>query len=109
MSAKRRPARFILTVLAREDVLDIQRYLAAENVEASGRVGDALEAAFERLAGTPGLGHFREDLADRRHKFFLVFRYLVIYRWESRPLEIVRVLHASRDVEGLLGLGDAEK
>ena len=109
MSAGRRPARFILTVLAREDVLSIQRYLAAESVEISGRVGGAPEEAFEGLARAPGLGHFREDLADRRHKFFRVFRYLVIYRWESRPLEIVRVLHASRDVEAILRGGDPEK
>jgi antitoxin ParD1/3/4/toxin ParE1/3/4 len=56
------------------------------------------------LARTPGTGHLREDLADRRHRFFLVYSYLIVYRPDTQPLQVVRVLHASRDIRSLLGL-----
>jgi plasmid stabilization system protein ParE len=35
-------------------------------------------------------------------RFWTVYSYLIIYRAEARPLEIVRVLHASRDIQKLL-------
>ena len=57
-----------------------------------------------RLAKNPGTGHMREELADRRHRFFLVYSYLIVYRFETQPLQVIRVLHAARDVESILGL-----
>ncbi len=70
------------------------------------RVLDALEAAFRRFAQNPGLGHYREDLADKRHRFAMVYSYLMVYRRETKPLQIIRVLHASRDVQALLDADD---
>jgi len=46
----------------------------------------------------------REELADRRHRFFLVHSYLIVYRFETKPLQVLRVLHAARDVQSILGL-----
>jgi toxin ParE1/3/4 len=61
------------------------------------------------LAKNPGIGHTREELADRRHRFFLVYSYLIVYRFETQPLQVIRVLHAARDVQSILGLtGEAE-
>jgi antitoxin ParD1/3/4/toxin ParE1/3/4 len=56
-----------------------------------------------RLAQTPGMGHLREDLADEPLRFWPVYSYLIIYRPETDPLEIVRVLHGARDVRAVLG------
>ncbi len=64
---------------------------------------DHLYEAFQRLAETPGLGHKREDLALLPVLFYAVWSYLVIYKPDTRPLEIVRVLHGARDVEAILG------
>jgi antitoxin ParD1/3/4/toxin ParE1/3/4 len=55
-----------------------------------------------KLARTPGMGHLREDLADEPLKFWPVYSYLIIYRPETRPLQIVRVLHGARDLRRLL-------
>ena len=96
--------RFILTPRARRDVNDIWDYIAADNIEAADQVLDALDKAIVKLAKNPGMGHWREDLADKRHRFFLVYSYLIVYRHETRPLQIIRVLHASRDVQSILGL-----
>ncbi len=69
---------------------------------------DALESATLTLAKNPGVGHPREELADRRHFFFAVCSYLLVYRRETKPLQIVRVLHAARDVQAMLGLPSEE-
>jgi len=93
---------FVLTPAATRDLEEIWDYLAADNRTAAERVLNKIEAAMEKLARTPGIGHLREDLADRRHRFFLVYSYLIVYRPEARPLQVIRVLHASRDVRNLL-------
>jgi antitoxin ParD1/3/4/toxin ParE1/3/4 len=95
---------FILTSQAERDLDQILDYLVEDSVNAAGRVLDAIDKAFNKLAKTPGIGHFREDLADKQHKFFLVYSYLIVYRFQSKPLQILRVLHTSRDIQALLDL-----
>lgn len=99
---------FVLTPRADQDIGDIWDYIAADNIDAADRVLTALEKAIYRLAKTPGVGHLREDLADRRHRFFLVYSYLIVYRFETKPLQIIRVLHAARDVQSILGFPTEE-
>jgi antitoxin ParD1/3/4/toxin ParE1/3/4 len=99
---------FVLTPLARHDLEEIWDYLARDNPQAAERVLTRIEAIIRKLARTPGMGHLREDLADRCHRFFLVYSYLIVYRAGTRPLEIIRVLHASRDIRDLLGLAPEE-
>src|SRR6478736_2363230 len=93
--------RYVLTATAKKDINDIWDYIAAENIEAADRVLDALESAMAKLAKTPGLGHWREELADKRHRFHLVYSYLIVYRHEANPIQIVRVLHAARDLRSI--------
>lgn len=95
---------FVLTPRAEQDVSDIWDYIAADNIEAADRVLDALEKALHNLAKNPGIGHMREELADRRHRFFPVYSYLIVYRLETKPLQVIRVLHGARDVENILRL-----
>jgi plasmid stabilization system protein ParE len=95
---------FVLTRLARRDLEEIWDCLAADHRDVAERVLNGIEAAIVKLTRTPGIGHLREDLADRRHRFFLVYTYLIVYRPGTQPLEIIRVLHASRDIRDLLSL-----
>ena len=57
---------------------------------------------FGYLAQYPGGGHWRRDLTDTEVRFFSVYSYLIVYRPETKPLQIVAILHASRDVGKLL-------
>ena len=100
---------FVLTPRAEQDVSDIWDYIAADNIEAADRVLDALEKALHKLAKNPGIGHMREELADRRHRFFLVYSYLIVYRFETKPLQVIRVLNAARDVESILRLTSGDE
>lgn len=93
---------FLLSPAARLDLLDIWEYIARDSVEAADRVIEKIHSEIRELARQPGLGHFRRDLADEPLRFWRVYAYLIIYRPETRPLEVVRVLSAYRNVKALL-------
>jgi antitoxin ParD1/3/4/toxin ParE1/3/4 len=99
---------FILTPRAAQDLHDIWGYIADDSIEAADRVLEALYSALLRLAKNPGIGHWREDLADKRHRFVLVYSYLIVYRYETQPIQIIRILHAGRDVQSILSLPSGE-
>jgi plasmid stabilization system protein ParE len=77
--------RFVLTPRAKQDVNDIWDYIADDNIEAADQVLEALESTMLRLARNPGVGHWRKELSDKRHRFFLVRSYLIVYRHETKP------------------------
>ena len=96
-------SRYILAPEARDELREIEGYyLGAGSVSGARTVFRELEAAFERLAMNPGIGHSRSDLTARPVRFWPVRSYLVVYRPETKPLEIVTVLHGARDVERIL-------
>ncbi|HYL36987.1 MAG TPA: type II toxin-antitoxin system RelE/ParE family toxin [Bryobacteraceae bacterium] len=74
--------RFVLTRRAKQDVNDIWDYLAADNIEAADRVLDTLDNAMVKLAKNPGIGHWREELTDKRHP--LLSRLFVLDRLSAR-------------------------
>ena len=93
---------FVLTPSAEGDLLKILENLEGDNPNAILRVVDALDEAMQLLADNPGIGHLRTDLTDADVRFWSVFKYLVIYRPETQPLQIVRVLQGRRDVKRIL-------
>jgi antitoxin ParD1/3/4/toxin ParE1/3/4 len=93
---------YILAPEALQDLQDIWDYIAKENLDAADRLIDTLFAAFEQLAALPGLGHRREDLTNQPLRFWTVEAYLVIYRAERPPIEIVAVTRGGRDIPRLL-------
>jgi plasmid stabilization system protein ParE len=93
---------YTLAPEALQDLQELWDYIATENLDAADRMIDTLFAAFERLAAMPGLGHRREDLTDRPLRFWTVDTYLVLYRAERTPIEIVAVTRGGRDIPRLL-------
>jgi plasmid stabilization system protein ParE len=96
---------FIIAPAARSDLDEIWEYYAIEvkNPDAADRIIDDVFKGFHKLAETPGMGHFRSDLAAEPLRFWRVRSYLIIYRSEKRPIEIVRVMHGARDAQAILG------
>lgn len=93
---------FELTHKAEVDLIEIWAEIARSSPQAADRVIDRFFALFEELAAMPGIGHFREDIANRTIKFSRVFDYLVAYRHESSPVVIVRIIHGARDLPNQL-------
>ena len=96
---------YLVSPEARADLVTLWRYYALEvgDVDLADRIQAELTQGFHKLAKTPGLGHFHSDLADEPLRFWAVRQYLIIYKSEVRPIEIVRVLHGARDVQAILG------
>jgi plasmid stabilization system protein ParE len=84
------------------DLNAIWEYIAADNIAAADRWIGKLFDAFEALGQKPGMGHRREDLTPFALLFWAVGAYLIIYRAERRPIEIVAVTQGSRDIPAFL-------
>ena len=84
------------------DLDDIWEYIAADNIDAADRWTDKLFSAFEALARTPGMGHKRMDRTPEPVLFWPVGAYLINYRAEHRPIEIVAVTQKSHDIPAFL-------
>ena len=95
-------ARVVLSPQAVEDLDGIWLFLADESPELADRIDGEIRAAIWRIADFPGLGHTRPDLTDLPVRFWAVYSYLIVYSSRDGVMEIVRVIHGSRDVSGML-------
>jgi plasmid stabilization system protein ParE len=93
---------YVLTAAARADFAEVVAYIRQDSPEAARRVGKVLQEAMRNLARMPEMGHVREDLAEVTLRFWHVYSYLIVYDPESKPLQIVRILHSARDVRSIL-------
>lgn len=89
--------RLTLTPAAREDLLALWQYIAADNSPAADRVIDDLLDCSECLAAFPSLGPDRPDLAPNV-RYFPRGSYLIVYRPEPHGVEVLRYVHAERDL-----------
>src|SRR5208282_4088341 len=99
------PPAYQLTLKALDDLDDIWTYIAADSVDAATRVESAIFQACEGIARHPLLGSKRSEITSLPVRFWVVRRFpnfIVVYRPATRPLEVVAVLHAKRDIERVL-------
>ncbi len=94
--------RFVLTPQAELDLNEIWDYIARDSVEQADRVLGEIEKAMRALTSQPDMGHLREDWADRRHRFWPVYSYIIMYRPTTKPLQILRVVSGYRNLAELL-------
>jgi toxin ParE1/3/4 len=95
--------RYVLAPEAALDLVQIWRYLKKQSsVGIADRVESVIRDRIIFLASNPGAGHARKNLTDEAVKFFPVYSYLIVYRPETSPLQVVSILHGRRDVEQLL-------
>jgi antitoxin ParD1/3/4/toxin ParE1/3/4 len=95
--------RYILAPQAARDLVQIWRYIKKESSkETADRVESVIRTKFVYLADFPKGGHWRRDLTAAEVRFLAVYSYLIVYRPETKPLQIVAILHAHRDVAKIL-------
>jgi antitoxin ParD1/3/4/toxin ParE1/3/4 len=92
--------RFVLTPSVEADLVAITDYYLFDRQSpyAAKTVLRELRTAFRALVKNPHLGHSRTDLTSKPYLFWPVRSYLIVYRPETKPLEVVAVLHAKRDL-----------
>jgi toxin ParE1/3/4 len=95
--------RYVLSDPAVHDLDLIKTYLIDQaGASVARHVLREVRSALQLLAMRPGVGHVREDLTDLPVKFWPVFSYLVIYKPNAKPLEVLRILHAAQDIATIL-------
>jgi plasmid stabilization system protein ParE len=97
-------SQFLLSPAAKSDLIEIWDYYATEvgDPDLADRMRDEIFDGIRAIARSPGIGHFRGDLANEPLRFWRVRNYLIIYRSEARPIQVVRILHGVRDVQAVL-------
>ena len=90
--------RFVLTPEAKSDLSDILLDIAEDSPDAAERLRCEIYEIFQRLGQSPGIGHYHEELLDRRYRFWNFYSYVVCYVWESKPIQIVAVAHGARQL-----------
>lgn len=83
---------------ALQDLSEILAYIQREHGEGRAlRFRNEVMRTVSNLAMHPHTGHGRLDLPRRAFRFWPVHSYLIVYRPETIPLEIVAFVHGARD------------
>lgn len=89
----------IVSPLAEEDLEEIWSFVAERDVEAADRLIDEITGRFDHLLAYPEAGRARHELLVSLRSL-PVKRYVIFYQPTDDGVEIFRVLHGSRDVQG---------
>lgn len=90
---------FILTPSAARDLDEILEYVLEHGgPNPALHVHERPYEGFSKVAAQPGIGHVRDDLADESLRVWAVFAYLIIYRPDTKPVQILRAIHGARDL-----------
>ena len=89
--------RILLTPQAHQDLLEIWIYVAQDSLKAADQFLSIIDGKLNMLARAPRIGRKREELALGLRSF-PAGSYIVFYRLGRGTLEIIRILHGSRDV-----------
>ncbi|MDY7002568.1 MAG: type II toxin-antitoxin system RelE/ParE family toxin [Cyanobacteriota bacterium] len=88
------------------DDLDEQfAYIAEDNMDAGLRFFDATRETISQLAKMPGIGSPVQNasLAGLRKRAVKGFnKYLIFYLTQDNYIEVIRILHAARDIPTVL-------
>lgn len=86
--------------LAEADILEIWDYIAQDSLTEADRWVDALDDKLSIWATQPAMGRRRDELAPGLRSFAFG-RYVVFFQPLPDGLDVVRVLHAARDVDDI--------
>jgi plasmid stabilization system protein ParE len=99
------PSNFRLTPRAINDLEAIWNFIGEDNPDAADDVLSAIFDSCESLMRHPLLGAKRAEVTSLPVRFWAVTRfsnYIVVYRPDAKPLQVVAVLHGRRDIRVIL-------
>lgn len=80
-------------------------FIAEDNPDAADNVEQEILATCRRLAKYPRMGIKRQDITALPVRFWTIPKfpsYVIVYRPETVPLQVVAILHAKRDLKEVL-------
>lgn len=100
------------TPRALSDLEGIWNYISDDSVDAANRVESAILSACESLARHPLIGSRRSEITPLPVRFWAVpefLNYIVVYRPDTTPLQVIAVLHGKREIQRAAGEADIAK
>jgi toxin ParE1/3/4 len=88
--------KLVLSQLANEDLLETWEYIAEHDEVAADRYIDFLRKRALELLDFPELGRLRNEICPDLRSL-LARNHLLFYRIQSNEIQILRILHGSRD------------
>ena len=96
---------FQLTPQATEDLDAIWWFIEEDSGQAANQVESEIIATCRRLAKYPFIGHKRRDITPLPVLFWTLPKYpnyIIVYRPESKPLQVIAILHGKQDLKEIL-------
>ena len=91
-------SRFIISLLAKQELKEINRYIARLNYNAARRLINRIKQQCKLLADFPEMGQKCDEL-EPDIRSFPVENYIIFYRLIDDGVQIVRVISGYRDLE----------
>ena len=90
-----------LFVLTPEAKNDLRRFFSISpriaRIQRRGS-GPNSTRTFRTLGRSPGVGHYHDEILSRKYRFWNFYSYAVAYVWESRPVQVISIVHGARDL-----------
>lgn len=95
---------FVLTSEAKNDLKDIFLDMSEDSPETAESRRSELYDALVSLGQSPGIGHYHDELLSRKYRFWNFDSYVVVYAWQTTPIQIANVVHGARDLAAFFSL-----
>ena len=89
---------FVLTPEARNDLKEILLDIAEDSPDTAERLRSEFQEGLQALGRSPGIGHYHEELLGRQYRFWNFYSYVVAYVWQTKPIQVISVVHGARDL-----------
>jgi toxin ParE1/3/4 len=89
-----------ITEPAQEDLRAIWEYVAQHQVESANGLIKEIVKKFSTLRDHPHIGRQRDELLVNLRSF-VVRNYIIFYQPVDDGIEVLRVIHSSRDIDAL--------
>lgn len=94
--------RLVISRTADKDLDEIWLYIATQtSPDAADRVRLDFEHAISNLRDMPGMGHVRSEIPNPKARVWSVHSYLIVYRFTSKTLTVLRVVSGYRNLKRL--------
>ncbi|QLE40316.1 type II toxin-antitoxin system RelE/ParE family toxin [Nostoc sp. C052] len=91
-------SRYVLTIPAKQDLKEINRYIIRYNPDAARRLNEKIKQQCKLLADFPNMGQSSDTFVSGLRSF-PVEDYLIFYRPIDGGVEVVRIVSGYRDLE----------
>ena len=88
----------VLTPETKAGLREILGDIAEDSPDAAERLRSGFYSGLQALGRSRGIGHYHDELLSRKYRFWNFYSYVVVYAWQANPIQVISVVHGSRDL-----------